>query len=152
MARRRISVIGSGHIDSEQYQSAQQLGYGLAKTGYDIVCGGLGGVMEAVCKGAQQAGGHTIGILPGKDILEANPYIDYPLATGLGHMRNYLVVLNGEMVVAYAGAAGTLSEIGLALKSGKKVIACGPWSTLPDVLAARDVDQILELVKNESGL
>lgn len=147
MRNKRISVIGSGQIDSRQYSQAWDLGLGLARAGFDIVCGGLGGTMEAVCKGALQGQGQTIGILPGEDLQNANPYICWPIATGLGPMRNYLVVLNGSLVIAFAGGPGTFSEIGLALKIGKPVIALGQWPQFTEVISAEDVPQTLQLCK-----
>ena len=103
--------------------------------------------MEAACQGAKTAGAMTIGILPGLDFAAANAFVDVPVVTGLSHMRNFLVVQNGEAVVAVEGGSGTLSEIGLALKSGKKVVAIGTWSALPGVVAAKDAHQAMEILK-----
>lgn len=148
MPRKRVAVIGSGNLDASRYFSAKELGLGLAQAGLDVVCGGLGGVMQAVCEGVQQGQGYSIGILPGQDIQEANPYVSCPLVTGLGPMRNYLVVLNSDLVLAFAGGPGTLSEIGLAQKIGKTVIALGNWAELPGVLPAQDVKQALEMIQD----
>jgi uncharacterized protein (TIGR00725 family) len=117
----RVSVIGGSSVDDETYESARELGRLLAEGGHEVVCGGLGGVMEGVCRGAREAGGHTIGILPGGERAAANPYVETPIATGLGNARNSLVVLNGDAVVAVDGATGTLSELGLALDYGRPV-------------------------------
>ena len=92
-----------------------------------VVCGGLGGVMEAVCRGAQGAGGRTVGILPGDDRHQANPYVDVAVATGLGEARNVVVVRTADVVVAVGGEFGTLSEIALAIKLGKPVVGLGTW-------------------------
>jgi uncharacterized protein (TIGR00725 family) len=110
----RVSVIGGGTVTDEQAQTAEEVGRRLAQRGHTIVCGGLGGVMEAACRGASEAGGRTIGILPGEDPGTANPHVDVPIATGLGHARNPLVVMNGEAVIAVDGGVGTLSELGFA--------------------------------------
>ena len=117
----RVSVIGGSTVDDETYESARKLGQLLAEGGHEVVCGGLGGVMEGVCRGASEAGGHTIGILPGGERGAANPYVDTPIATGMGNARNALVVLNGDAVVAVDGATGTLSELALALDHGLPV-------------------------------
>jgi uncharacterized protein (TIGR00725 family) len=92
-----------------------------------LVCGGLGGAMEAACRGAKQAGGATVGLLPGADRAEANPYVDVPLPTGLGEGRNLLVVRAADVVIAVGGGYGTLSEIALALRHGKPVVGIGSW-------------------------
>ncbi|MXR20779.1 TIGR00725 family protein [Halobacterium bonnevillei] len=110
----RVSVIG-GSVPSEAgLDAAREVGRLLGERGHTVVCGGLGGVMEAACRGASDAGGHTIGILPGEDRRAANEYVDTAIATGLGHARNALVVLNGDAVVAIDGAGGTLSEVGFS--------------------------------------
>lgn len=118
----RISVIGGGIVTDEEYDIAYRLGGRIGSRGHTVVCGGKQGVMEAVCKGATEAEGQTIGILPGTDIAEANPYVSVPLTTGLGNARNVLVVLNGDGVIAVDGAYGTLSEIAHALDMGKPVV------------------------------
>jgi len=93
-----------------------------------LVCGGLGGVMEAACKGAQSEGGVTIGILPGENRQAANPYVQIPIVTGIGNARNLAVVKSGQAVIAIGGSYGTLSEIGHALQSGIPVIGLNTWS------------------------
>lgn len=110
----RVSVIGGGAIPDEQAELAEAVGRRLAERGHTLVCGGRGGVMAATCRGASEAGGRTIGILPGEDRSAANPHVDVPIATGLGHARNALVVLNGDAVIAVDGGVGTLSELGFA--------------------------------------
>ncbi|WP_423997200.1 TIGR00725 family protein [Halorubrum trapanicum] len=117
----RVSVIGGSSIDGETAAVAEALGERLAERGHVVVCGGLGGVMEAVCRGARAAGGETIGILPTADRGDANPHVTTPIATGMGRARNALVVMNGDAAVAVDGTSGTLSEIGLALAQGRPV-------------------------------
>ncbi|SEN41173.1 hypothetical protein SAMN05216388_100350 [Halorientalis persicus] len=117
----RVSVIGGGVIDRETADTARAVGRELANRGHTVVCGGLGGVMEAVCEGARETGGHTIGIVPGPDRAAANEYVDTAIATDLGNARNVLVVLNGDATIAIDGSTGTLSEIGHALDFGRPV-------------------------------
>ncbi len=122
-----ISVIGEGNARPHIAALAEQVGRELAERGVAIVCGGLGGVMEAACKGARSAGGTTIGILPGDNPTAANDYIDIPIITGMGYARNSIVVKTGMAVVAVGGAYGTLSEIGHALGDGAPVIGLQTW-------------------------
>ncbi|WP_137291197.1 TIGR00725 family protein [Natronorubrum halophilum] len=110
----RVSVIGGGAISDEQATRAEAVGRELAARGHTVVCGGRGGTMEAVCRGAKAEDGTTIGILPGERREAANEYVDHPIATGLGHARNALVPMNGDAVIALTGGVGTLSEIGFA--------------------------------------
>jgi len=123
-----ISVIGSSIADSSLAALAEGVGRELAARGVKVVCGGLGGVMESVCKGAKEAGGTTIGILPGNDPAAANDYVDIPICTGIGYARNVIVVKTGAASIAVGGAYGTLSEIGHALADGIPVIGLGTWS------------------------
>jgi uncharacterized protein (TIGR00725 family) len=134
----RISVIGSGTCAPDVYDLARRTGSLIAARGWTLVCGGLGGVMEGAARGALRSRRADHRHPPGHRPCLANPYVTVPVATGLGPMRNYLVVLNGHAVVALEGGAGTLSEIGLALKIGRKVIAVGQWSCLPGVVRAVD--------------
>lgn len=145
----RVSVIGAGTCDAAVHAAAFALGQGLAGLGALVVTGGLGGVMEAVCAGAKSQGGHTLGILPGVRVEDANPFVDVAVATGMSHMRNVLVVQNGDVLVAVEGGWGTLSEFAFARKMGKVVVAMGKWSTLPDALAARDPGHAVELVRKQ---
>ena len=117
----RVSVIGGSSVGPETAAVAEELGQRLANRDHTVVCGGLGGVMEAVCRGARDASGETIGILPTDRREDANPYVTTPIATGMGHARNALVVMNGDAVIAVDGAGGTLSEIGMALAQGRPV-------------------------------
>lgn len=116
-----VSVIGGSSVDHDTAQVADAVGQRLATRGHVVVCGGLGGVMEAVCRGATRAGGETIGILPTDSRADANEHVTIPIATGLGHGRNALVVMNGDAAIAIDGSHGTLAEIGLALAHGRAV-------------------------------
>ena len=125
-----ISVIGENNASPENALLAEKVGSLLAKFDVTVVCGGQGGVMRYVCKGAKENGGTTIGILPGMDPLDSNEYVDIPICTGLGNGLNMLVTRAGEAVIAIGGAYGTLSEIGLALSDSKPVIGLKTWSLL----------------------
>jgi uncharacterized protein (TIGR00725 family) len=116
--------VGSGEDDSPV---AESVGRELAARGAVVVCGGLGGVMEAACRGAKDAGGHTVGVLPGFDRAAANRFVDTAVPTGLGEARNALVVRAADALIAVGGGYGTLSEIALALKAGKRVVGLGSW-------------------------
>ena len=122
-----VAVVGAGSASAEEEASAEAVGRGLAEAGAVLVCGGLGGVMEAACRGAKSAGGTTVGILPGDRREQANGYVDVALATGLGEMRNGLVVRAADAVIAVGGEFGTLSEIALALKARKPVVGIASW-------------------------
>jgi uncharacterized protein (TIGR00725 family) len=124
-------VCGSGGAPAAELDAAEAVGRALASRGAVIVCGGLGGVMEAACRGAKDAGGTTLGILPGDDRADANEFVDVAVATGLGEARNALVVRAADAVVAIGGEWGTLSEIALALRAGKRVVGLGTWE-LPE--------------------
>lgn len=121
----RVSVIGGSSVSDEVYERARTVGRLLGEGGHDVVCGGRGGVMEAVCRGARETGGHTIGILPGARREAANEYVQTPIATGMGNARNALVVLNGDAAIAIDGGPGTLSELGLALDYDRPVAGLG---------------------------
>jgi uncharacterized protein (TIGR00725 family) len=124
----RVSVIGGSTVTDQEYDRAHEVGRLLGVAGHDVVCGGRTGVMEAVCRGARETGGHTIGILPGTDRHSANQYVDTPIVTGIGNARNPLVVLNGDAVIAVDGGTGTLSELGHALDFGRPVAGLGTHS------------------------
>ncbi|GAH78379.1 unnamed protein product [marine sediment metagenome] len=123
-----IAVIGGSQCSKEEAKLAEEVGRELAKQGAILVCGGLGGVMEAACKGASSEGGVTIGILPGDNRQAANPYVQIPIATGMGYARNIAVVKSTQAVIAVGGNYGTLSEISHALQSGIPVIGLNTWS------------------------
>lgn len=126
----RVCVIGGGAAGEEDCERARRVGAILAERGHDVVCGGLGGVMEAACRGAVSTRSdptacRTIGILPGEEPAAANDFVDVPIATGLGNARNAIVVANGEAAIAVDGRYGTLSEIALALDRGLPVAGLG---------------------------
>ena len=127
-----MAVVGSGEATAEESTAAEEVGRLLGEAGALVVCGGRGGVMEAVCRGARSAGGLTLGILPGRDRREANPYVQVAVPTGLGEMRNALVVRSADAVIAVGGAYGTLSEIALALRAGTPVVGLGTWELSRD--------------------
>jgi hypothetical protein len=124
-----VAVIGSSRVElgSEAWALAEEVGRRLADAGVTVVCGGRGGVMEAAAKGAAEAGGTVIGILPGNSIDEANPYCTHVIATDVGHARNLAVVASGQVVIAIDGEWGTLSEIGLARALDRCVVALRSW-------------------------
>jgi uncharacterized protein (TIGR00725 family) len=123
-----IAVIGGGRCSIDEAWLAEAVGRELARRGAIIVCGGLGGVMEAVCRGAAIESGVTVGILPGDDPNSANPYVHIPIASGVGQARNIAIVKSAQAVIAIDGDYGTLMEIALALKSGVPVIGLKTWS------------------------
>ena len=123
-----IAVIGGGQPLTEEEQMAEEVGRELAKRDAVLVCGGLGGVMEAACRGAQSEGGLTIGILPGESRRGANPYVRIPIVTGVGDARNISVVKSAQDVIAIGGSYGTLSEIAYARQSDIPVIGLDTWS------------------------
>jgi len=137
----RVAVIGGGTITDEERVRALEVGRELGERGHTVVCGGRGGTMAAVCQGASEAGGTTIGILPSSDPGEANPYVDIAIATGLGHGRNALVPLNGDGVIALAGGAGTLTELGYALIYDVPVVG----------LETHDIDAAIETVTSPTA-
>jgi len=122
-----IAVIGGSDCSAEESKLAEEVGRRLAADGVTLICGGLGGVMEAACRGAKSAGGLTIGILPGDDRHAANAFVDMPIVTGMGYARNVIVAKSAQAVIAMDGGYGTLSEIAHALQSGTPVIRLGTW-------------------------
>jgi uncharacterized protein (TIGR00725 family) len=132
-----VAVVGPSEATDVESQRAEEIGRLLAVRGVVVVCGGLGGVMEAVARGASGAGGTVVGILPGTDRAAANPHVSVALATGMGEMRNAVVVRAADVVIAVGGAYGTLSEIALALRTGVAVVGLGTWD-LADVIDAPD--------------
>lgn len=131
-----VAVVGAGDdVVAAVLADAEAVGAELARRGAVVICGGLGGIMEAACRGARAEGGVTLGILPGAERSAANPWVSVALATGLGELRNGLVVRCADAVIAIAGGYGTLSEIALALKAGMRVVGLGSWE-IPGMLAA----------------
>ncbi len=124
---RYVAVVGPGEASAEEIATAEAVGRALAEKQATLICGGLGGVMEAACRGAAQNGGVTIGILPGQDRAAANEWVKVALATGLGELRNGLIVRAADAVIAVGGAYGTLSEVALALRTGVPVFGLDTW-------------------------
>ena len=122
-----VAVVGPGTASGDLYERAREVGRLVAERGGVVVCGGLSGAMEAVARGAAEGGGISIGILPDEDRGRANGYLTYSVATGTGQARNLAVVCSGDVVIAVGGEYGTLSELGLALKMGRPVVALGGW-------------------------
>ena len=127
-SRPRIGVMGPASCSSEVYELAHKVGYLIGQQQAILISGGRSGVMEASAKGAKEAGGITIGILPGNDAAEANRYIDIPIVTDLGNARNIINILTSQAIIAIHGAYGTLSEIALAMKCGVPVVGLQTWS------------------------
>ena len=122
-----IAVIGGSNASKQDIEAAETVGRELAKGGAILVCGGLGGVMQAACRGAASEGGLTVGILPGDNSNDANDYVRISIATGIGYARNAVVVKSARAVIAIGGSYGTLTEIGYALQNGIPVIGLNTW-------------------------
>lgn len=125
--RRVIAIVGAADASTDELQAAETVGRLLAERGAVVVCGGRGGVMEAACRGAIAHGGITVGLLPGSEASEGNRFLTIAIPTGMGQARNAILALAGEAIIAIGGGPGTLSEIGLALRAGKRVVGLGTW-------------------------
>lgn len=144
-----IAIIGGSRCQEKDCQLGYDLGYGLAQRNLTVINGGLKGMMEASAQGCREGGGSVIGILPGSDPLEGNPYLTHALATGMGHARNAIIAQSAAVIIALPGQSGTLSEIGLGLAMGKSVVSLLSWyiagvnyvETVPAALA--QVDSLL---------
>jgi uncharacterized protein (TIGR00725 family) len=155
----QIAVIGGGAPNVEAEGLAEEVGRRLAEAGAVVVCGGLGGVMEAAARGARSAGGDVIGILPGEDPSTANEHVTHPVATGIGHARNLAVVASGAAVVAIGGEWGTLAEVALARRLQRPVVAIRSWSAsgpgamedAPGIEAAASAAEATELALRLAG-
>lgn len=139
-----VAVVGAGIATRELYEQAREVGRLVAERGGTVVCGGLSGVMEAAARGAVEAGGTAIGILPDVDRRRANEYLSYSLATGMGQARNLAVVCSGDVVIAVGGEYGTLSEIGLARKVGCPVVSLGSWDLGEHVISVSSPEKAIE--------
>jgi uncharacterized protein (TIGR00725 family) len=137
-----VAVVGPGEASSHELAAAEEIGGALAAAGAVVVTGGLGGVMEAACRGARAHGGHTLGILPGEHRSAANAWVEVAVATGMGELRNGLVVRAADALVAVGGGHGTLSEVAFALKLGRPVVGLGTW----EVHGVEDVSTPAEAV------
>ena len=141
----QIGVVGAGQCPPSIAQLAEAVGHAVATAGAVLISGGLGGVMEAAARGARQAGGLSVGILPGPSHRDANPFVDISIVTDLGHARNALVVRSSHAVIALPGEYGTLSEVALALKMGLPVVGLQSWGHLKGVVRADSPDEAVAL-------
>ena len=141
-----VAVIGGNFCSKEIAKMAYEVGKRIAERKHILICGGLAGVMEAACRGAKDGGGWTIGILPGKDKNEANRFVDIPIVTAMSHARNAIIVRTADVLIAVDGKYGTLSEIGLALAIGKKVVGLNTWD-IEGVISVGSVDEALEEIE-----
>ena len=140
----QISVVGGSNPDPDTVALAVEVGKIVAESGAVLICGGLGGVMEAAARGAKEKGGLTVGIVPDYNRNSANPFIDVEVRTGLGHGRNILVAASGDLLIALPGSHGTRSEVSVALLLGTHVIGVKAWGTISGV---RQVNSLQELKK-----
>ncbi|MEW6569885.1 MAG: TIGR00725 family protein [Nitrospirota bacterium] len=143
-----VAVIGGRRTEKTLLKEAEEVGRLIALRGATLVCGGLGGVMEAASRGAKSAGGPTVGILPQKDAREANQYIDIPIATGLGIGRNVIIARAADALIAIGGEYGTLSEIAFALQMGKPVVGIRTW----DIKGVLNAENAADAVNKAFGL
>ena len=139
-----IAVVGASECDNDVARVAESAGKSIARAGAVLICGGLGGVMEAAARGAKQEGGLTMGLLPGVSRMAANRYIDLAIATGLGHFRNYLIAQTADALIAVTGKYGTLSEMAMGLTLGKTVIGLGSWD-IEGVVSASSPEEAVRL-------
>jgi len=146
-----IAVIGGRRVEKSLLLEAEEVGRLIARRGAHLVCGGLGGVMEAASRGVKSEGGLTVGILPQNDSKEANQYIDIPVATGLGIGRNVIIASTADALIAVGGGYGTLSEVAFALQMGKPVVGIKTWDIKGVITAgnaADAVDKVFELLES----
>ena len=141
---RYVAVVGSGTASEELYEQARAVGRLIAEREATVVCGGLSGVMEAAARGAVEAGGVAIGVLPDEDRKRQNGYLTYSVATGVGQARNLAVVCSGDVVIAVGGEYGTLSEIGLARKVGRPVVVLEGWDLGTHVVVSSSPEEAVE--------
>ncbi len=141
-----IAVIGDGSCDKDIYGIAEEVGKLIARKRWTLITGGLGGVMEAASKGAKQAGGVTVGILPGFSNTDANTYVDIPITTGLSHARNIVIARSADALIAVSGGYGTLSEIAIALKLGKPVIGIKTWGNIKGVIQVKFPEEAIQKI------
>lgn len=140
-----IGVIGAAEANAQESEIAEVVGKEIAKRNGALVCGGLGGVMEAACRGAKSEGGLTIGIIPGFSASDANPNVDIPIVTGMSHARNVIVVRSSCAVIAIGGSYGTLIEIALALKLETPVIGINTWEVSSNIKKVTDPKEAVDL-------
>ena len=147
-----ISVIGGHEANGETRNLAYAVGKKIAEAGAVLVCGGLNGVMSAAARGAKEAGGLTVGLLPGKEKKDANPYIDIALPTSIGYARNAIVACSADIIVALPGSYGTSCEISYGLVYGRPVLDCGNWN-VQGMIKVKNIDEveakIQEIIKSK---
>jgi hypothetical protein len=151
----RVGVIGGNHPEPRYLEIAREVGRLIAERGAILVCGGLGGIMAEAARGAREAGGTTIGILPGQRLRDANPFIDIPIATGIGYARNSIVAMNADVLIAVDGEYGTLSEIAFGRIYGKPIVGLGTWDikgVLPAACPEEAVRLALEAAEADAKL
>jgi uncharacterized protein (TIGR00725 family) len=146
-----VGVIGAGKCSKKIFTLAEEVGKEIARAGAILVCGGLGGVMEGAAKGAKEAKGITIGILPGNSKEEANPYIDMPIVTGIGEGRNLMVIRSSDAIIALPGKYGTLSEISFAVKLEKPIVGISTWDISERILKSKDPKEAVKLALDQIG-
>ncbi len=144
IAQKLIGVIGSRDCDARTLEHARRIGELIAGEGYGVICGGLSGVMEAACRGAAEAGGLTVGVLPGDSPDTANPFVKFRIATGMGIARNVIIVRSSSAVIALAGGAGTLSEIAHCLQLGVPVVGLDTHDVSPDIVHVATPEEAVE--------
>ncbi len=145
---RYVAVIGGTDAAPDDLAAAEAVGRLVADAGAVLVTGGREGIATAACRGAAEAGGTAIGILPGRSRAEANPWVTVPVPTGLGETRNALVVMDADAVIAFPGAYGTLSEVAHALLGGRRVVSLGGW-TIEGVVEASDPEEAVRLALSD---
>lgn len=150
----RIGVIGASEAGADEYKAAELIGSEIARRGGIVICGGMGGVMEAASKGANSQNGLVVGILPGKNYNEGNEYINIPIVTGFGHGRNIIVVSSSEIIIAIGGSFGTLSEISFALRLNIPVIGLNTWNVSDQIVKSKSpleaVDKAFSYITNNN--
>ncbi|MCK9614008.1 MAG: TIGR00725 family protein [Candidatus Omnitrophica bacterium] len=143
-----ISVIGGSTCSKKDYKIAKELGSLIAKEGWTLICGGRSGIMEAACRGAKEAGGTTVAILPSADGKDANRYVDVKIPTGLGYARNVLVVRASKIIIAVSGKYGTLSEIAFAFNEGRTVLGINTWG-IKGVVKVKNAETAIQYIKSK---
>jgi len=147
----QVGVIGGNSGSEEVLKQAEIVGREIAKRGAVLVCGGMGGVMEAACRGAKSEGGITIGIIPTGNKNDANKYVDYVIATDMGMARNAIIINSVSGVIAVGGKYGTLSEIGFALQKGIPVVSLSSWTVTSDIIKADNADNAVSVLFDKIG-
>jgi len=145
MRKTIIAVIGAGKVGEDGYATAREVGRRIAESGAVLLCGGLSGVMEAACRGCVEAGGEALGILPGGEAATANPYVTLAVPTNMGHARNVIIAHTAQALIAVEGEYGTLSEMAIALKLGRPVVALNSWPGLDGAIEAASAEEAVAL-------